>query len=239
MFEVNRKSNAVILRTRHQVVPTYYQVVEGEADGKPWYHDIRNYLKNKEYLSGAIENNKRTLRRMAMGYLLNGDVLYKRSPDMTLLRCVDTQEAKEILEEIYEGVFGTHASGPKVASYPSVTRNVVVKFIKKNIVCRYDIPSYVITDNGTNLNNKMMTELWEQFKIRHHNSTHYRPKVNGAVESANKNIKKIVQKMVVTYKDWHETLPFALHGYRTTIRTSTGATTYSMCMARRQSYLLK
>ncbi|KAI5425782.1 hypothetical protein KIW84_031557 [Lathyrus oleraceus] len=31
-----------------------------------------------------------------------------------------------------------------------------------------------------------------------------RPKMNGAVEAANKNIKKIIQKMVVTYKDWHE-----------------------------------
>ncbi|RDX88746.1 hypothetical protein CR513_29616, partial [Mucuna pruriens] len=54
---------------------------------------------------------------------------------------------------------------------------------------------HIITDNGTNLNNKMMTELCEQFQIRHHNSTPYRPKMNGAVEAANKNIKKIVQKM--------------------------------------------
>lgn len=47
-------------------------------------------------------------------------------------------------------------------------------------------------------------------------------------EAANKNIKKIVQKMVVTYKDWHEMLPFALHGYRTSVRTSTGATPFSL-----------
>jgi hypothetical protein len=52
--------------------------------------------------------------------------------------------------------------------------------------------------------------------------------MNGAVEAANKNIKKIVQKMVVTYKDWQEWLPYALHAYRTTIRTSTGATPYSL-----------
>ncbi|RDX88894.1 hypothetical protein CR513_29437, partial [Mucuna pruriens] len=52
--------------------------------------------------------------------------------------------------------------------------------------------------------------------------------MNGAVEAANKNIKKIVQKMVVTYKDWHDMLPYALHGYRTTVRTPTGATPYSL-----------
>ena len=34
--------------------------------------------------------------------------------------------------------------------------------------------------------------------------------------------------MKVTYKDCHEMLPFSLHGYRTTTRTSTGATPYSL-----------
>jgi len=73
-----------------------------------------------------------------------------------------------------------------------------------------------------------MSELCEEFKIQHHNSTPYRPKMNGAVDAANKNIKKIIQKMVVTYKDWHEMLSFALHGYRTSVRTSTGATPFSL-----------
>ncbi|GAU49442.1 hypothetical protein TSUD_407340 [Trifolium subterraneum] len=85
-----------------------------------------------------------------------------------------------------------------------------------------------VTHNGTNLNNKMMKDLCDEFKIEHHNSSPYRPQMNGAVEAANKNIKKIVQKMVVTYKDWHEMLPFALHGYRTSVRTSTGATPFSL-----------
>ena len=34
--------------------------------------------------------------------------------------------------------------------------------------------------------------------------------------------------MIVSYKDWHEMLPFALHGYRTSVRTSTGATPFSL-----------
>ena len=52
--------------------------------------------------------------------------------------------------------------------------------------------------------------------------------MNGVVEAANKNIKKIIQKMTVTYKEWHEMLPFALHGYRTTACTSIGVTPYSL-----------
>ena len=52
--------------------------------------------------------------------------------------------------------------------------------------------------------------------------------MNGASEAPNKNINKIIQKMVMIYKDWHEMLPFSLHGYRTTARTSTGETPYSL-----------
>ena len=116
----------------------------------------------------------------------------------------------------------------EATSYTSGTRSVVVRFIKKEIICRYGLPRKIITDNATNLNNKMMKEMCKDFKIQHHNSTPYRPKMNGAVEAANKNIKKIVQKMIVSYKDWHKMLPFALHGYRTSILTSTGATPFSL-----------
>ncbi|XP_028208435.1 uncharacterized protein LOC114391656 [Glycine soja] len=116
----------------------------------------------------------------------------------------------------------------EAASYANVTKQVVVRFIKNQIICRYGVPNRIITDNGTNLNNKMMKDLCEEFKIEHHNSSPYRPQMNGAVEATNKNIKKIVQKMVVTYKDWHEMLPYALHGYRTSVRTSTGATPFSL-----------
>ncbi|TYK15866.1 Pol polyprotein [Cucumis melo var. makuwa] len=52
--------------------------------------------------------------------------------------------------------------------------------------------------------------------------------MNGIVEGRNKNIKKILEKMFVAYRDWHEMLPFALYGYRISVRTSTGATAFSL-----------
>ena len=52
--------------------------------------------------------------------------------------------------------------------------------------------------------------------------------MNDAVEAANKNLKKIIQKMTMTYKDWHEMLSFALHGHRTSVRTSTRITPFSL-----------
>ncbi|XP_075084910.1 uncharacterized protein LOC142168145 [Nicotiana tabacum] len=52
--------------------------------------------------------------------------------------------------------------------------------------------------------------------------------MNGAVEAANNNIKKILRKIVDNHMKWHEKLSFALLGYRTTMRTSIGATPYTL-----------
>ncbi|XP_070029558.1 uncharacterized protein [Nicotiana sylvestris] len=68
--------------------------------------------------------------------------------------------------------------------------------------------------------------MCETFKIKHKNSTTYRPPTNGVVEAANKNIKKILRKMVENHKQWHEKLPFSLLGYCTMVCISTGATPY-------------
>ncbi|XP_060211865.1 uncharacterized protein LOC132639441 [Lycium barbarum] len=50
--------------------------------------------------------------------------------------------------------------------------------------------------------------------------------MNGAVEAANTNIKRILRKMTDNQKGWHEHFPYALIGYRTMARTLIGATPY-------------
>lgn len=74
----------------------------------------------------------------------------------------------------------------------------------------------------------MIINVCESFMIKHQNYSPYRPKMIGAIVVVNKNIKKIVQKMVVTYKDWHGMFLYSLYAYRTTIRMSIEATHYSL-----------
>uniref|UniRef100_A0A2N9HY95 Uncharacterized protein n=1 Tax=Fagus sylvatica TaxID=28930 RepID=A0A2N9HY95_FAGSY len=210
---------------------------------------------------------------------LSGEILYKRTHDATLLRCVDAEEANRLIPRDARGINGSpcqrtlpgpedheswlllvdngeglHQTCPDVpqmpdasnghefilvaidyftkwveaCSFKNVTQVAVTRFVKNNIICRYGMPEMLITDNASNLNNRMMDQLCQQFKIQHHNSAPYRPKMNGAVEAANKNVKKILSKMTETYKDWHEHLPYALCAYRTSVRTSVGATPYSL-----------
>nr|XP_009801655.1 PREDICTED: uncharacterized protein LOC104247363 [Nicotiana sylvestris] len=111
----------------------------------------------------------------------------------------------------------------EAASYKAVTKKVVTDFVRDRIVCRFEAPDSIITDNTANLKSDLMKAMCETSKNKQRNSTSYIPQMNRLVEATNKNIKKILRKMEDNYKQWHVKLPFALLGYRTTVRASTGA----------------
>ena len=115
MFQVSPHGDLPCIEIRCHSEPAHYCLIEEENDGKPWYFDIKRYIKDREYPHRASENDKRTLQRLAANLFLNGDVLYKRNHDMVLLQCVDASEAEQILREVHEGSFGTHANGHAMA----------------------------------------------------------------------------------------------------------------------------
>ena len=65
--------------------------------------------------------------------------------------------------------------------YARVTKAVIGKFVRNNLVCCFGLLESVISDNAKNLNNDMMTELCQQFQVTYKHSAHYHPKMNGAV----------------------------------------------------------
>jgi hypothetical protein len=50
-----------------------------------------------------------------MGFYLDGEILYKRSFDGTLLRCLNATDARKALREVHERICSTHANGYMMA----------------------------------------------------------------------------------------------------------------------------
>ncbi|XP_070010655.1 uncharacterized protein [Nicotiana sylvestris] len=88
------------IRERHG----YFNMVEAEPNIQPLYHDIKTFLKTKEYPEKASGDQKRTIRRHTSGFFLSGDVMYKRTPDLYLFGCVDAEEARRLMYEVHAGV---------------------------------------------------------------------------------------------------------------------------------------
>ena len=78
-----------------------------------------------------------------MGFFLDGDILYKKSKDQILLRCVDANKAKIIVHEIHEGVCGTHVSEHVMARqimragyYWMTLENDCISYVRKCHKCQ-------------------------------------------------------------------------------------------------------
>ena len=115
----------------------------------------------------------------------------------------------------------------EATSYYMLKAKHVSQFIENNIICQFGVLQEIISNNGSFFKGEVR-RIMESYNIEHHKSSPYQPQTNRALEAANRNIKNILAKMIVTYKDWAEKFPFALWGYRTSIHASTGATPYSL-----------
>ena len=143
MFRVNANIEAQLVKLEIQESQAHCTCIQEELDGNPWYHDILRYIKDQQYPEIANDNDKRTLRRLAMGFFLDEEVLYKKSKNQILLSCVDASEAKKIVHEIHEGVCGTHASGHEMARqimraeyYWMTLENDYVNYVRKCHKCQ-------------------------------------------------------------------------------------------------------
>ncbi|XP_070009927.1 uncharacterized protein [Nicotiana sylvestris] len=91
--------------------PSYCAHVKEEADEKPWFHNIKEYLAKREYLELANPTQKCIFRRLSNNFFHNRGILYRKTPNMGLLRCVDAKEASRLLEEIHVGTCGPYMNG--------------------------------------------------------------------------------------------------------------------------------
>jgi len=76
-FQLAPHGDMSYIEFRSQGKPALCCAIEEERDGKPWYFDIKQYVKNKEYPPRISDNDKRTLRRLATGFFVSGTILYK------------------------------------------------------------------------------------------------------------------------------------------------------------------
>ncbi|XP_070007415.1 uncharacterized protein [Nicotiana sylvestris] len=91
--------------------PAYCTHVEEETDGKPWFHDIKEYLSKGEYPEYANHTQKCTLWRFSNHFFHSERNLYRRTPNLGLLRCVDAKKASKLLEDVHAGTCSPHMNG--------------------------------------------------------------------------------------------------------------------------------
>ena len=78
MFQINLNDEVQLICMSIKEESAHCLHIKKEVDGKPWYYNVLQYVKDRRYVYHAFENDKRILRRLAMGFLLDREVLYKK-----------------------------------------------------------------------------------------------------------------------------------------------------------------
>ncbi|XP_070003133.1 uncharacterized protein [Nicotiana sylvestris] len=137
--------------------PAYCAHVEEETDGKTWFYGIKEYLAKGEYPEHANHTQKRTLWRLYNHFFHNGGNLYKRTPDLGFLRCVDAKQAYKLLEKIHAGTCDPHMNGfvlaKKIlrAGYLWMTMEIdCIQYVRKCYQCQVHADMIKVPPNEPN-----------------------------------------------------------------------------------------
>ena len=105
----------------------------------------------------------------------------------------------------------------------------VVKFIKQHVIYCYGVSRRIVHENGPQFISTTFPRFCNKFRIQCVSSTVYYPHANGLAEAFNKTITKVLKKFISrSQRDWDVKLGECLWTYRTTVRTSTKATPFSL-----------
>ncbi|KAJ9552293.1 hypothetical protein OSB04_016338 [Centaurea solstitialis] len=117
----------------------------------------------------------------------------------------------------------------EAAAFSQVRDKEVISFIQTNIIYRFGVPSEITCDNGSQFISERTRKFCDERGIKLITSTPRYPQSNGLAESSNKTIINSIRKRLKAAKGrWVEELPSVLWANRTTPRTSTGQTPFSL-----------
>ena len=117
----------------------------------------------------------------------------------------------------------------EVKALPTNDAKVVLNFLHKNIFTCFGTTRVIISDEGMHFCNQKFTALMEQFGVNHRVATTYHPQTNGQAEVSNREIKRILEKVVSpSRKDWSLKLDEAVWDYRIAYKTPLGMSSFQL-----------
>ncbi|GAU34623.1 hypothetical protein TSUD_394140 [Trifolium subterraneum] len=103
----------------------------------------------------------------------------------------------------------------KAEPLPEITSFRILRFLKRDILCRFGIPQAVVTDDGTQFTDKIFRGFLAKINTKHHFTSVEHPQTNGQAEAVNRVILRgLRRRLGDAKKQWVKELPHVLWIFR-------------------------
>ena len=101
--------------------------------------------------------------------------------------------------------------------------------LQKGDFPRFGVLRVLISDEGTHFIERTFETKLTKYRVYHKKELGYHPQIGGQTEISNREIKVVLEMMVVcSRKHWSDKLHDALWAYRTTFKTPIGTTQFRL-----------
>ena len=105
----------------------------------------------------------------------------------------------------------------------TITEAKIQSFVWKNIICRFEIPQKIVSDNGQQFDSQDFRDFFSSLGIKKPILTPRHPQANEQTKMTNRTLLKIIKARLDDAKEaWPKELPNVLWAYKTTARTPIG-----------------
>ncbi|KAL5706920.1 Suppressor of RPS4-RLD 1 [Ranunculus cassubicifolius] len=195
---------------------------------------LLDYIREGILPADRVEAHKLQLK--AKRYTIVHERLYRRSvQDLFYKKCDKCQQFGNLLHQPAHELYFIAATDYftkwiEVAPLRTTKENDVQRFIYDHIITRFGLPHNLVTDNGAQFCGSKIKEFYRSHGIQHSLSAPRYAQFNGQAETTNKQVLNNLKKKLDKYKGkWVDELSNVLWAYRSTPRSSTGESPFSLC----------
>ncbi|XP_071708773.1 uncharacterized protein [Rutidosis leptorrhynchoides] len=226
-------------------------------DGGPcWMTPYIKYLQDRTLPDDVME--ARWIKLSAPLYVLENDVLCRKSFNGPNLRCLTPQQVVDVVKEMHECLCEQHSGYRTIVArimrqgsvgnarflvvaidfftkwveakvLALITSENIKNFVWNDIVCRYGLPNKIISDNGKQFANNPFKSWREDLSIKQTFTYVAHLQANGQAKVTNKEIIAAIKaRLDLSQTKWVDDVPYVLWAHRTMPKWSTVEMPFSL-----------
>lgn len=116
---------------------------------------------------------------------------------------------------------------------PDQTAETVAKAFVENVICKFSMPTVLLTDQGANFCSNLFKNLCKMLKIKKIRTSAYRPQSDGSIERYHRVLKDYLRHFVnENENNWDELINLACFSYNTSKHSSLGYSPFELMFGR-------